>query len=93
MMQLNAKIMRIWDKKKKLDKVVADREFLLDEYRKLKDQYEMQRSKTSNIEEHAKVMEDMNTARNKNYLFIRGTISHIIQRRFAILSESFSCQV
>ena len=92
-MQLNAKIMQIWDKKKKLDKVVADREFLLDEYRKLKDQYEIQRSKISKIEEHVKAMEDMNAARKNNYLFIRGTISHIIQRRFAILSESFSRQV
>ena len=44
-------------------------------------------------EEHVKLMEEMNTARNDNYLFIRKTISNIIQRRFAMLSESFSRQV
>ena len=73
--------------------MVADKEALLEEYRELKDQYEVQRSKISNIEEHVKLMEDMNTARNDNYLFIRKTISNIIQRRFAMLSESFSRQV
>jgi len=91
-MQLNAKIKQIRDTKKKTDRVVADKEALLEEYRELKDQYEVQRSKISNIEEHVKLMEDMNTARNDNYLFIRKTISNIIQRRFAMLSESFSRQ-
>jgi len=91
-MQLNAKIKQIRDTKKKSDKVVADREALLEEYRQLKEQYEAQRKKISNIEEHVKAMEDMNTARNDNYLFIRKTISNIIQRRFAMLSESFSRQ-
>ena len=92
-MQLNAKIKQIRDAKKKSDKVVADREKLLEEYRELKDQYESQKNKISNIEDHVKIMEDMNTARNDNYLFIRKTISNIIQRRFAMLSESFSRQV
>lgn len=91
-MQLNAKIKQIRDTKKKTDRVVADKEALLEEYRELKDQYEVQRSKISNIEEHVKLMEEMNTARNDNYLFIRKTISNIIQRRFAMLSESFSRQ-
>merc|ERR1712034_307040 len=58
----------------------------------LKEQYETQKRKITNIEEHVKMMEDMNTARNDNYLFIRKTISNIIQRRFAMLSESFSRQ-
>ena len=92
-MQLNAKIKQIRETKKKTSKVVADREKLLEEYRELKEQYETQKRKITNIEEHVKMMEDMNTARNDNYLFIRKTISNIIQRRFAMLSESFSRQV
>lgn len=91
-MQLNAKIKQIRETKKKTSKVVADREKLLEEYRELKEQYETQKRKITNIEEHVKMMEDMNTARNDNYLFIRKTISNIIQRRFAMLSESFSRQ-
>jgi len=91
-MQLNAKIKQIRETKKKSSKVVADREKLLEEYRELKDQYETQKRKITNIEEHVKMMEEMNTARNDNYLFIRKTISNIIQRRFAMLSESFSRQ-
>jgi len=91
-MQLNAKIKQIRETKKKSNKVIADREVLLDEYRQLKDQYETQKKKITNIEEHVKTMEEMNTARNDNYLFIRKTISNIIQRRFAMLSESFSRQ-
>jgi len=91
-MQLNAKIKQIRETKKKSSKVVADREKLLEEYRGLKDQYETQKKKITNIEEHVKMMEEMNTARNDNYLFIRKTISNIIQRRFAMLSESFSRQ-
>jgi len=91
-MQLNAKIKQIRETKKKSSKIVADREKLLEEYRGLKDQYETQKKKITNIEEHVKMMEEMNTARNDNYLFIRKTISNIIQRRFAMLSESFSRQ-
>eukprot|EP00092_Neocalanus_flemingeri_P012357 GFUD01013323.1.p1 GENE.GFUD01013323.1~~GFUD01013323.1.p1 ORF type:complete len:1085 (-),score=369.84 GFUD01013323.1:206-3460(-) len=91
-MQLNAKIKQIRETKKKSSKVVADREKLLEEYRVLKEQYETQKRKIANIEDHVKMMEDMNTARNDNYLFIRKTISNIIQRRFAMLSESFSRQ-
>jgi len=91
-MQLNAKIKQIMDTKKKSNKVVADREALLEEYRELRDQYELLGSKISNIEEHVKVMEDMNMARYYNHLFIRKTISNMIRRRFAMLSESFSRQ-
>merc|ERR1719357_433365 len=91
-MQLNAKIKQIKETKKKTDKVLFDREKLLQEYKEIKDQYETQKLKITNIEDHVKMMEEMNTARNDNYLFIRKTISNIIQRRFAMLSESFSRQ-
>merc|ERR1719186_1448052 len=77
----------------KSSKVVAEREMLLLEHKALKNHYDSQQRKVATIEEHVMLMEDMNQARSKNFQFIRKTISNMVQRRFAMLSESFSHQL
>ena len=88
-LQLNAKIKQIRDSRIGM----VDREMLEEVYRELRLQYEDLKCKTNVIEEHLLLMEDMNRARNTNYLLIRRMISNIIERRFALLSESFSNEV
>ena len=88
-LQLNAKIKQIRDSRIGM----VDREMLQEEYRELRLQYEDLKCKTNIIEEHLLLMEDMNRARNTNYLLIRRMISNIIERRFALISESFSNEV
>jgi len=56
---------------------------------KLRENYDQQKKKISNFEEHVKSLEKMNSERNTNYLFIRNTISNMVQRRFTYLSETF----
>ena len=88
-LQLNAKIKQIRESRVG----VVGREIVEEEYRELRLQYVDQKSKIKFIEEHLKLMEDMKRARNTNYLFIRRTISNIVERRFALISESFSSEV
>merc|ERR1719186_370445 len=92
-LQLNAKLKLIRDARMKSSKVMAEREKLLLEYKELKTHYDMQKRKVATIEEHVKLMEDMNQAKSKNFQFIRKTISNMVQRRFAMLSELFSHQL
>merc|ERR1712129_31247 len=92
--QLNAKIKQLRELKKKqgTDEAKKEKDIVLDEFRKKKEQFETQRSKMSGLENMVKEMEGMNERRSANYLFIRKTISNIIARRFALESEIFSSQ-
>jgi len=92
--QLNAKIKQLRELKKKqgTDEAQKEKDIVLDEFRKKKEQFETQRSKMSGLENMVKEMEGMNERRSANYLFIRKTISNIIARRFALESEIFSSQ-
>lgn len=88
-LQLNAKIRRIREEKG-ANMMYADREKLFVEYKELKDDYDLQMRKVKNIEEHVAIMEGMNTARIANYMFIRKTISRMVERRFQMFTQSFS---
>jgi len=92
--QLNAKIKQLRELKKKQGSGEAQKEkdIILDEFRKRKEQYETQKNKVASLENMVKDMERMNEKRSANYLFIRKTISNIIARRFALESEIFSNQ-
>ena len=92
--QLNAKIKQLRELKKKQGSGEAqkEKEIILEEYRKKKEQYLTQKTKVGSLEEMVKDMEKMNERRSANYLFIRKTISNIISRRFALESEIFSSQ-
>merc|ERR1712096_585759 len=63
-LQLNAKLKLIREARMKSSKVVAEREMLLLEYKELKTHYDAQKRKLDTIEEHVKLMEDMNQARS-----------------------------
>ena len=93
--QLNAKIKQLRELKTKQGTQEAQRQkdVVLEEFRKKKEQYETQRGKVATLEGMVKEMEGMNERRSANYLFIRKTISNIIARRFALESEIFSSQV
>merc|ERR1712203_741125 len=69
-----------------------EKDIILEEFRKKKEQYETQKNKVESLEHMVKDMEKMNGKRSANYLFIRKTISNIIARRFALGSEIFSRQ-
>jgi len=88
-LQLNAKIRQIRETKR-ANPLYADKENLLDEFKELKDDFELQRRKVAKIEEHMAMMVGMNTARITNYMFIRKTISSIVERKFQLLTENFS---
>ena len=92
--QLNAKIKQLRELKKKQGSGEAqkEKEIILEEYRKKKEQYLTQKTKVGSLEDMVKDMEKMNERRSANYLFIRKTISNIISRRFALESEIFSSQ-
>ena len=92
--QLNAKIKQLRELKKKQGSGEAQKEkdIILEEFRKKKEQYETQKNKVESLEHMVMDMEKMNGKRSANYLFIRKTISNIIARRFALESEIFSRQ-
>ena len=73
-LQLNAKIKQIRNSRIGM----VDREMLEEVYRELRLQYEDRKCKTNIIEEHLLLMEDMNRARNTNYLLL-------IRRRYPTL--------
>merc|ERR1712098_691336 len=56
---------------------------------KLRENYENQKKKIDSYMEYISSLEKMNSERNTNYLFIRNTISNMVQRKFTFLSESF----
>jgi len=93
-MQLNAKIKQIRESKKKTGNVVVkeEKDRLVTEYRTLKEQYKTQNQKITSIDEHLKLMEEMDQHRHNNLLFIRSTITNMVHRRFASLSQVFSKQ-
>ena len=93
--QLNAKIKQLRESKTKQEtqETQTQKDVVLEEFKKKKSQYEMQRVKVDTLEGMVKEMEGMNERRRINYLFIRKKISNIIAQRFALESETFSSQV
>jgi len=92
--QLNAKIKQIRESRKKSgnDRLLGEKDVLFKDYKAVKDQYSGLETKIQMLNKNVDFMEQMDQNRQNNFLFIRDTITKIVQRRFAMLSETFSKQ-
>ena len=93
--QLSSKIQNIKDKKKKhqeknggenldaLEEEVCDLKMKLDHAKK----------RIEESQEYVRQLDTMNDDRNTNYLYIRNTVTNMLQRRFAMISATFRKQI
>ena len=89
--QLSAKITNI--KKKQLAQAgVENPEEVQNELLNLQQSVEKARESLKSLEDWVQKLEAMDVDRHSNYLYIRNTISNMVQRQFSMLSEIFRRQ-
>merc|ERR1719450_1214762 len=89
--QLSAKIANI-RKKQMAQAGIENPEEVQNELLNLQQSVEQSRTKLKSLEECVQKLEAMDVDRHTNYLYIRNTISNMVQRQFTMLSETFRRQ-
>ena len=89
--QLKSKIENIKAKQLK-EAGIENSEAIQQELVDLNELYQSQKKRIEDTEEYCKKLEQMNIDRNTNYLYIRNTITNMVQRRFGMLSATFRKQ-
>ena len=90
--QLSSKIQNI--KRKCAEKSGIDYEAALEEeLLQHKKRIDCESKKLEDSQNYIKQLDTMNSDRNTNYLYIRNTVTNMIQRRFAMISATFRKQI
>ena len=81
--ELSAKLTQIRKKKKKNNP--AEKNLILEEYDKLRKEFEESKRRLKNLEDWVNQLKDMMSTRTSNYQFIRTMITDMVARRFRMI--------